>query len=138
MKKYELLGHTADLRVLVCAENLELLFESAMESMVEVLSPATCKERSRFSVTEHISIKAPDTTVLLIDFLSEVLTASYLKRAIFCKLKCEKLNRTYINAVIYGIPVNSFQEDIKAVTYHEAEVQKDSDNNWISTIIYDI
>ena len=46
--------------------------------------------------------------------------------------------RQTIIADISGIPVNEFDEEIKAVTYHEAHVSKINDKQWETYIIFDI
>ena len=35
-------------------------------------------------------------------------------------------------------PIETFDEDVKAVTYHEAQVKKNEKNNYEVTIIFDI
>ncbi len=79
-----------------------------------------------------------DRTTLLIDFLSELLTLAYTEKAIFCYVHIEKMSETQINAIVSGALVDGFEEDVKAVTYHEANVQKNETGNWETIVIVDI
>ena len=89
-------------------------------------------------VVKKINLSATDTTSLLIDFLSEALTYSQEERAVFTKVLFSDLDEKNIAAEIYGQTVDDFGEDIKAVTYHEANVVKNNRGNWETVIIFDI
>lgn len=65
--------------------------------------------------TLRLELASLDISSLLIDFLSTILTLSYENKAIFC-----------------------FDKDIKAVTYHEAEVKKNDQGKYETTIVFDI
>jgi SHS2 domain-containing protein len=139
MKKYKLLPHTADVRLKIEASNLEELFFAAMEGMAEIIKPRCCQTTTPpYTQQETIKISSLDTTTLIIDFLSTVLTYSQMHKTLYCNVKFKKLDTDSLHATIFGIPVDSFDEDIKAVTYHEAEVKKNAHNNWETIIIFDI
>lgn len=140
MKHYTILPHTADLRLLVKSETLHELFEAALQGMSEVLKPGGCKgfDGAAPGVSVPVMLNAADTTALLIDFLSEALTHSYINHAVFCAITFEHLTETELNATLRGIPVPSFDEDIKAVTYHQAAVGRDEQGDHCVTIVFDI
>lgn len=93
---------------------------------------------SRQGVKKEIILAADNETVLLIDFLSEVLTQSHISRAVFTNLKIKKLKNTEMHAEIYGYKTDGFDEDIKAVTYHEAQIRKNPEGNLETVIVFDI
>ncbi|MGE5443248.1 MAG: archease [Ignavibacteriales bacterium] len=43
-----------------------------------------------------------------------------------------------LEAILRGFTASSFDEDIKAVTYHEAEVKETEDGKWETMIVFDI
>jgi SHS2 domain-containing protein len=43
-----------------------------------------------------------------------------------------------ISATVKGFRIDTFDEDIKGVTYHDAEVQKNEAGNYGTLIIFDI
>ncbi len=146
MRHYEIRPHTADIRLKIEGSTLKELFMSALEGMAEILKPGFCKNKSSGEIKETIEISAPDLTSLLIDFLSAVLTLSYERRAVFCgavfcavKFANVAEKKEYsIQARIFGSKVNEFDEDIKAVTYHDAEVRKNKKGDYEIIITLDI
>ncbi len=138
MYTIEHLSHTTDIRLLLKADKLEDLFRAGLASVMDGLLPGACEKPCPCLLRHEISIEAVDTTVLLIDFLSEALTHAQADKAVFCQLTFEELTPHRIRSVIEGRPVTHFEEDIKAVTYHEAEVEQDERGQWATRVIFDI
>ena len=145
MKKYSFLEHTADIRLKLEASTLEELFESALEGMASLMfktsTPSMVSDlqsRSYRTIKESLTLSAADPTALLVDFLSEVLTVSHIDKAVFDKVTLKKLTDQELEATIHGIAVDAFEEDIKAVTYHEAYVKKNNAETYEGLIIFDI
>ena len=132
--------HTADIRMQVEGDTLAELFRAALLGMDELLSPGICNNKSKSSgqIQCEISVVSSDATALIVDFLSEVLTYAYEKKTVFCKIDFQQIGEKKLKARIYGKKVSSFAEDIKAVTYHEAQVRKNEKGNWETLIIFDI
>jgi len=136
MKQYTLIDHTADIRLHVEASTIQELFQVALEGMSQIIAPHTCQQQ--FPNHIPITITSSDTTTLLIDFLSEVLTQTTITKIIFCSVTITHLTPTSITGTIHGHSVSGAHEDIKAVTYHEADVRKNDNNNYETTIVFDI
>ena len=137
MKKIEYLPHTADIRVKIESDSLEGLFHAGFQAMAEVIKKENENKDSN-KITRKIEVKSMDITVLLIDFLSAVLTETHIGQVSFFDLEILNLSDQSIVALIKGCPVDHFDEDIKAVTYHEADVVKNEKGNWETLIIFDI
>ena len=43
-----------------------------------------------------------------------------------------------LQATFQGFPASVFAEDIKAVTYHEAQVVREGSGTWSTTVIFDL
>ena len=138
MQSYKLIPHTADLRLYAKSDTLVGLFAAALEGMAEVLKNGGCAARRVPIAFETISLTGQDATTLLIGFLSEVLTRSYLSHAIFCTVTFTQCTEKSLDATIHGVQSSTFDEDIKAVTYHEAEVKKNSEGVYEVVIVFDI
>lgn len=133
------MAHTADVRLKVSGTTLEEIFRSALEAMAYLQKKDFCSEQKRgITVQEKIKLKAADATILLIDFLSEALTLSQINKAIYCEVIFEQLSATNLIAVVSGSKPDNFDEDIKAVTYHEAELKQNSKQQFETVIIFDI
>jgi SHS2 domain-containing protein len=139
MDSFTILPHTADTRLSVTGETAEQLFRSSLEGLSHIQKRDFCKEQQGLYVRQDvIQIKSPDITGLLIDFLSEVLTLSHINKVVYCEVIFHKFFQTELIATIKGNKVNYFDEDVKAVTYHEAEVKKNRNNQLETVIIFDI
>ncbi|MBI4319422.1 MAG: archease [Chloroflexi bacterium] len=139
MRTFRIIAHTADVRVKVAASSLEELFTVSLEGMNQILKRNFCKRKNGLPSTIHqIEISSADTTALLIDFLSEALTLSHIHGAIFCQVEFAELAAHSLTANLLGTQVKSFDEDIKAVSYHEAEIERNSRGNLQTNLVFDI
>lgn len=135
---YEFLPHTADIRMRLNGTDLADLFNAGMRGMASVLKGDICSNPGDIIVENTIRIKSSDSTALLIDFLSEVLTLSYLENAVFCSAHFNLIDENELDGILYGHPVDQWDEEIKAVTYTEASVQRSKDNSLGSDVVFDI
>jgi SHS2 domain-containing protein len=139
MRHFKFLSHPADVRLKIEGDTLDELFTAGMEGMFDFIKKGFCPTAKEFSISENIKFSSLDVTALLIDFLSTLLTFSQEKKVIFCRVKFLKLTDTEIEAEVSGVKVDSFDEDLKAVTYHEAEIKKNPKTGFYETlIIFDI
>lgn len=133
---YKFLEHTADLRMLVSGKNLKEIFFSALEGMFAFLKPAARIDSPL--IKRKINLSAPDQTALLVDFLNEVLYLANVNKEYYDKIEFKKLKNTELSGKLLGRKIESFQDDIKAVTYHEAKIKKSNDGSWKTIVIFDI
>ena len=136
--KFEFHPHTADIRMKVEANTLTEVFETALLGMSEIMKEGFCNRPYKGSLKVDLRITSKDRTCLLIDFLSEALSVSYNEKAVFCQLHIIKMGTNLLEASIYGATIDKFDEEIKAVTYHEANLIKNQQNKWETFIIFDI
>ena len=133
---YRILEHTADVRLLVEGRTLEELFRDALRGMMEVLKAEKMEggpERIR-----KLEIEAASPTPLLVDFLNEVLWLAHTHREAFTAAEFGAISETCVEATLRGFPAEAFGEDIKAVTYHEAEIHTNAAGNLETMLVFDI
>ncbi len=133
----EYLPHTADIRMKIRGKTLEALFCNGIKGMGNILKEGFCVGQQAFDLSLTIEVSSTDTTCLLIDLLSEVLSVTYIENAIFCNADFLRMDADRTSVELYGNYVESFDEEIKAVTYHEADVYK-KDGLWESMVVFDI
>jgi len=138
MKTHKVLPHTADVRLWVEADRLGELFSAALEGMAGLIKKSQSELQKGKRVEDSLKLEAPDVTALLIDFLSLVLTLTHERKAVFTEVSFEKLNETSLNCTIKGFETDGFDDDIKAVTYHEAGVKKNDAGRFETMIVFDI
>jgi SHS2 domain-containing protein len=155
-KDFEIIPHTADIKVRVYGATLQDFFRHALIAMFQVAHPIisennsapnctrvgdriTCKQ---FPISHEISVTSVDLEALLVDFLSEALCLSDIYNQAYLDATIHKITHTpdhaSIRATIHGIGVLGFEVvEIKAVTYHDLEVIH-TENEWQADIVFDI
>jgi SHS2 domain-containing protein len=132
---YQIENHVADVRLRVRAHSLEELFRDAMRGMYALMRPEL---EQVAPVTRTIAVEeSADLTSLLVDFLNEVLHRAHVGREVFHDATFTRFDETNVTVTVTGIAPASFEEDIKAVTYHEAEVRQE-EGEWTTMLVFDI
>lgn len=134
---FTILPHTADIRLRVTGKNLEEVFRDALRGMAAIQKKDLIKTDLP-QVSRTASLAAADPTALLVDFLNEALSLSTINKEIYREVHFEKLTSTELRVQLSGIPMQGFDEDIKAVTYHEAEIKQTESGAYETTLIFDI
>lgn len=142
---FVVLPHTADLKIRVCGKTLKDLFCNALIAMFQSIKPQAKKcyyKNELFACPalpqEHnIHIKAENVESLLIDFLSEALYLSDVHNEAYLNSDIFNLDETSIDARIYGVKIDGFNVEIKAVTYSDFRLIH-KDDKWCVEIVFDI
>lgn len=133
---YKILKHTADIRVLIEGNSFEELFSDALAALMDILRPGAGVQKK--IKKREIAVRSEDETTILVDFLNEVLFNAYNHKEAYDKVDFRSLKENSLEATLYGRAVQSFGEDVKAVTYHEAEVKKDNKGKWRTYLVLDV
>lgn len=144
-KDFEILPHIADLKLRIFGSSHEELFKNALAGMFQAAGPAApaCRRNrgrllcSELPIKRKISVESDDLDSLLVDFLSEALYLSDSKNEAYLDAKILRLTDKKVEAEIRGVKVNNFDDEIKAVTYHELEIKKVGDH-FETVIVFDI
>jgi len=138
MGNYQAIDHTADKGFKVEASSLEELFETSVKGLAKLSRKDLLGNTETVSQSFIIDVEAEDITGLLVEFLSEILTLSHIHKTVFLKAEIETLDEKRVRAKIYGEKVEYFDEDIKAVTYHQAEVRQKESGEFETKLVFDI
>ena len=133
---YRILEHTADVRLLVEGRTLAELFHVALGGMMEVLRPE--RTPGGAETERKVAVEAAGRTALLVDFLNEALWLAHTHREAFIAAEICAISEMRVEATLRGAPCQAFGEDIKAVTYHEAEIRENAAGNLETMLVFDI
>lgn len=138
---YKFLEHTADIKMKIWSNNLKDLFIEAFKGLMNYMIPKNPNYSGQ--VRRLISFSSNDFTNLLIDFLNEILTLSQTHKEIYQKINFIHFpeyndKNLFIEAEIIGQEVDKFNKDIKAITYHNANLIKNEKGEWEINIVFDI
>lgn len=138
MKNYEILEHTADIRIRVFGNSLNDLFINAAFAMFDIFAEEKVHSE-KTAVKAFILQEAIDIEELFINWLNELLSLSAAKEVIFSKFKINKLTNTSLDIECLGADISGYRinTEIKAATYHGLKIQN-NDKNWEVEVIFDI
>lgn len=133
MIRYKFISHTADIKIRVYGQNLIDLINNILFALSNYWSPTLTKTR----VSAKIKVSGINLRDILIDFIAEVINKTYVKKTIFTKFKKKLIKDDLITGELVGYRFSSLTKDIKAVTYHQANLKKIK-NKLIFDFIIDI
>lgn len=142
---FESLAHTADLKIRAYGVTLEELFANSVVGMFQSIHPKSTacsyiNERmvcGSLPITRAVAVQATELDFLLIDFLSTCLYFSAVHKEAYLKVIVHSITTTTISAELYGVAIQGFEVEIKAVTYHDTHILKHNDL-WQVDIVFDI
>jgi SHS2 domain-containing protein len=140
-KFYEILEHTADIRIRVRAGDLKSLFCRSARAMFDIIADRkTAKAGGNSDKVElKVSQKAGNLEELFINWLNELLSLSASQSLIFSDFRIKSLSENSLEALVLGKKSGNYQinKEIKAATYHQLEITK-SGKDWKVEVIFDV
>jgi len=146
-QEFELLSHTADIKLRAYGTTKEELFRNTLKGMFASIKPQgphimykndelIC---TQFTVEHFVTTHSQDLSTLLVDFLSDCLYLSDTYNEAYFDVRFDLLLDTELQAYIYGVAITGFEQtEIKAVTYNDLTLIQDQDGFWQATVVFDI
>jgi SHS2 domain-containing protein len=135
---YELLEHTADIRIRVKGSTPAELFEHCGLAMFDIIAT---KQQVKKPHPHSVAIKqtAANLEELLVNWLNELLSLAAVKQLIFRDFKIGTINDRSLEATATGeAAVNyTLNVEIKAATYHQLKIEHER-NSWVAEVIFDV
>jgi len=138
MKSFEILEHTADLKIKAWGKDLPEVFVNLAKGVASQQVDDLKQETSHQS-WEEIKVESPDLSSLLIDWLNEILYQGEINQKVYLDFQVLEFSQQppKIKAKIRGCPVQTKNIEIKAATYHDLEIKK-LDSKWQVVVVFDI
>ena len=141
MKKYKLLDHTADIRLLVWGKTRKELFSNAVAAMFDVMVDIPENENIIPLEEKTVKINGNNLEDTLINFLREALYLFNGQGWLVKGCISLELDKKNIVARFHGEPYNRqknpLKTEIKAVTYHGLNINK-SIKSWQAKVVFDV
>ena len=138
MKRYEVLDHTADIGLIIRAEDLPTLFENAGEGFFSLITDI---RKVRSTVSRRIDLRGEALERLMVDWLSELLYLHDVESLLFKEFHVESAGEEGLKAVVRGEPFqegrHEIKTEVKAVTHHQIMVKK-VNGGWKAQVIFDL
>ena len=138
MKPYTTFNHTADLGLAITGASEEKLFANAAFAVFDLITDLGRVEPRE---TRRILVEGDSREDLLINFLREILYLYNGERWLLKEIRVIKIDQKSLEAEARGEPFDEHKhkifKEIKAVTYHQAEVRNTPDG-WAARVIFDV
>jgi SHS2 domain-containing protein len=134
VKKFEVLSHTADLKIKFYGKDKKDLFKNALLGMQSFLR---AKEKESEQSIREIILEADDLESLLVEFLSEINYFNEAKREIFKGVEFEEFSDKSLKGKLFFKKAESFGLIIKGVSYHSLEIKRKKDGSWEGIVLLD-
>jgi len=138
MKPYNTFDHTADLGLAIRGKSEEDLFANAAFAVFDIITDLGRVEPRE---TRRVLVEGDSPEDLLINFLREILYLYNGERWLLKDLRVTRIGERTLEAEARGEPFegqkHEILKEIKAVTYHQAEVHKTPDG-WAARVIFDV
>jgi SHS2 domain-containing protein len=138
MKPYHTFDHTADLGLAINGASEEKLFANAAFALFDII---TDLNRVEARDARRIAVEGDNREDLFINFLREVLYLYNGERWLLKEIRIIRLSEKGLEAEARGEPFveqkHEIRKEIKAVTYHQAEVRQ-MPAGWTARVIFDV
>ena len=135
---YAVFEHTADIGLHAYGETLPDLFVHAAQGMESLM---VAPEQIRPDVCREVGAEGHDDISLLIAWLGQLIVLFDSEFLLFCDFVIDEMTPTRVKGRAFGEPYDARRHDlssaIKAVTWHEAAIERGSED-YTATIIFDI
>jgi SHS2 domain-containing protein len=138
-ERYEFFDHTADIGVHVYGSTLSDLFRNAALAMFDALGSLAKGEGRR---EKSVKLEAGTLEDLLHDWLAELLYEIDANHILYDEFEISHLATCRLEAALHGAAIDfsrsQTNEEIKAITYHQLQVEQRPDGTWRATVIFDV
>lgn len=138
MKPYRVFDHTADMGIEIFGETQKALFIHAAFAVFDLMADLhSVKPKESLK----ISVEGADREDLLINYLREVLYLFNGKKLLLKNFSIDEMDDRHLTGNVQGEFFDpgrhTLKREIKAVTYHRAEVRK-TEHGWQGKVIFDV
>ena len=133
-RPYEIVEHTADLKVEVRGKDRRELFQNALLAVFGAMKP----ERTRRRVERRLDVSGADLEDLFVAYLNELIYLAETHNEAYDEVVFESLEDEHLSARVTGQRTKGFLIPVKAATYHDLSLRARPDGSWEAGVVFDI
>ena len=132
---FEVVDHTADWALRIYGSDLTQLLSNAAIGMASLMVQDI--RQVPVHVERYLELEAYDAETLLVDWLTELAFWAEDEQLIFPEISLSDVTDTHLKASLKGSRVAELLKHIKAVTYHNLEIEK-TERGLAATVVFDV
>ena len=121
---FETFGHEADIGIRGFGNTLEMAFENAAAALYSVMIVVAAVQPK---IRKTVAVSAPDSELLLVEWLNALLALSDIERMVFSKFEV-RIEEGTLQGSAWGEPLDRTKHEprveVKGATYHMLSVTK--------------
>lgn len=141
MKNYEILEHTADIRVRIYGKTIKELFKNAALALFGII----VGYKSKPQIEKEVKLEAEAMEELLVNWLNELISLFYAEKFLPASFKITIENKERfmaLDAKIKGEDFNPYENkkintEIKAATYCNLKIEKNK-KGFNTEVVFDV
>ena len=132
---YTFLDHTADVGIEIRSPTLEGVYEYATEALFALICPVAVE----LSIARTVETQGDGAQALLVNLLNDLLLHFELDGLLFRKLRVRSISAGSLvaDALCEEVDADRVDTVVKAVTWHDVEVEERSDH-WHAVVYLDL
>ncbi len=134
---YQFEPHTGEVRIRIEGYSLSELFEEAGYALAELMLGEERPETPPDAQEEHVTLEAPDTEALLVDWLNELISRADARKRVYTDFVVDDLSERKLHARIRGFTPSVLKTAVKAATFHGLEIHE-HEECFIATVVLDV
>lgn len=134
-ESFEIVEHTADWAIRVTAPDMRSLFSIAATGMSSLLTGDLAAVP--LDVRREVELQGHDVESLLVEWLGELAYWAEMELLVMREFLIHDLTDTAVRATARGGVVADMEKHIKAVTYHDLQIEQ-TDTGLQVTIVFDV
>jgi SHS2 domain-containing protein len=141
MNNYEILEHTADVRVRIYGKSIKDLFKNAAFALFSLI----VEYKAKLKKEKEIKLEAQNHEELLVNWLNELISVFYAYKFLPASFKIivkEEDGLVALDGKIKGEDFDPYENkkinmEIKAATYHNLKIEKNNEG-YRAEIVFDV
>ncbi len=141
MGTVETFEHTADVGLKVTGDDLNDLFRTAAEGVIDYI--VVNREAICVTVLDYVELQAEDPASLLLLWLNELIYLSETRHRLYTEFDVQvSTDGLTLRGELGGEPIDRdrhiLDHEVKAVTHHALDLRRLPDGGWVAELILDI
>lgn len=129
---------TSPIVLKITASSIEELCIAVLQAMNRKLKTGFCDQIHRFYCRTQIEVTGSDPSVLMVDFLSAILSLSQEEKVIYCHAQFLQFSEKKITATIFGAPAYQFDHEITSIELAKERIRKNILNQWETSLLFNV
>ena len=137
---YDIVESNGNVQLNAWGKTLKELFRNALRGLTAYIKPNALAVSNKEPKEKHaLRVEAVDLNSLLIEFLTSVIAAADFRGLAFTHVAFKTLGDNFLEAELSGVATNTFDQEVKAVSYSEVDIRHSPESGlYETTLVFEV